>query len=1075
MNSLGVASIKCYTDFMSNSYISEMMLALQANILYLQKEGNDTLNVKNGELISEIAGEVYIYKFTLDFLQEISTDAEVEVRIKNDTASGRVISIEEKNIQIQTDKFLGTSIAEAKLVISSYYLLELLLKKLQGVINGEEKLTDLADKTFGLISPQISYDNSFEDSLLDNSELDAYKQKALSLIMGSEVSFIWGPPGTGKTQLIAKSIEALLKKGLSTLLISHTNVATDGALLRTVKNLEQKGNPDYLEGKILRIGHVQDEALKKFERIFPENALKIKMEPISKLIEELSRKILDTKTSIASSETILHNFKKLEAIKEQMLVLKRLIEEKKAEIILVEDTRSKRESELKDLEDKLLKFQNSNSLSRFFSGTNLQSLTKEKIALVTWIEESKLRLNSQKIDFTTLEEKLKVFVREETGLINMLNGKDIQAVKTSLEEGDLLIKNLQAQKNQLQKELDEIEVTVIKDAKVIATTLTKSYSDKLVLSRPYDCVILDEASMAPLPAVWYATGLALKKVVIVGDFFQLSPIAKHKILRDKSKSDEEYEREEQLVNAWLKEDIFDKVGISQAIHEGTKPEGLEQLKMQYRMHPDIAGVINHLIYGKFNSLFELESADVTMNKGDELLSHEPISGFHVGVYDTGLIGSIATMTDNGSYYNLYQALLCVELAKKAISSGYTNIGIISPFRSQTNLIQKIVMDEGIKEKVDADTVHRFQGGERQVIIFDITTPNPTKLTDDDKDGGDDEKLINVALSRAKEKCVIVADVEKIMVKHSATSTLIKFINYCRDKNYPIISTEQVLNKYETSEKSEEWLLKINNFDKTLNKFDNTELYDETDFYQKFLQDLFNSSQEVILESPFITSSRVGMLLPIFKVLLDRGVKIFIITRPPEEHRDRMQSEAKTEIERFENMGITVLPMRGKIHRKISVIDRNILWEGSLNILSQSVSHEMMHRFLGRETSIQILNFLKLDKNIGKMGENKLIRCEFCNKAGSWYWTDKSRFGGYWTFCLTGKHKIGKEPLSEDELKDKREELKKFRGMTKERMPDGTPICPIHNLAMIKRKGPWGTSLYGCTKFPACRITEKATN
>ena len=54
-----------------------------------------------------------------------------------------------------------------------------------------------------------------------------------------------------------------------------------------------------------------------------------------------------------------------------------------------------------------------------------------------------------------------------------------------------------------------------------------SYSNKKILSREYDCVILDEASMAPLPAIYSAASIAKKKVVLVGDFFQLPPIAKH--------------------------------------------------------------------------------------------------------------------------------------------------------------------------------------------------------------------------------------------------------------------------------------------------------------------------------------------------------------------------------------------------------------------------------------------------------------------------------------------------------------------------------------------------------------------
>lgn len=185
----------------------------------------------------------------------------------------------------------------------------------------------------------------------------------------------------------------------------------------------------------------------------------------------------------------------------------------------------------------------------------------------------------------------------------------------------------------------------------------------------------------------------------------------------------------------------------------------------------------------------------------------------------------------------------------------------------------------------------------------------------------------------------------------------------------------------------------------------------------------------------------------------------------------MKYYAEAEIRNFEEMGIIVLPFIGHVHSKVAIIDRNILWEGSLNILSQRDSHEIMRRFVGDETAQQMMTFLKLDKNIGKLEENKLQRCEYCKEPGAWYWKDKSIYGGYWTFCLVGRHKPGAAPKSKEEAIAIKKQVRKLRKAKKEMTSESVPICPEHDLPMIQRKGPYG-QFWGCPRYPACKITHK---
>ncbi len=147
----------------------------------------------------------------------------------------------------------------------------------------------------------------------------------------------------------------------------------------------------------------------------------------------------------------------------------------------------------------------------------------------------------------------------------------------------------------------------------------------------------------------------------------------------------------------------------------------------------------------------------------------------------------------------------------------------------------------------------------------------------------------------------------------------------------------------------------------LNNLLESRLFDETSFYKSFIKDLLNAKQEVIIESPYITSTRIKVLYPIFRQLLAQDIKIHIVTRDPIEHDEIIKYQATNEILECTEMGINVVLLRGNHHRKLAIIDRSILWEGSLNILSYNNSREIMRRIEGKQCAIQMFQFMKLDR------------------------------------------------------------------------------------------------------------------
>lgn len=129
----------------------------------------------------------------------------------------------------------------------------------------------------------------------------------------------------------------------------------------------------------------------------------------------------------------------------------------------------------------------------------------------------------------------------------------------------------------------------------------------------------------------------------------------------------------------------------------------------------------------------------------------------------------------------------------------------------------------------------------------------------------------------------------------------------------------------------------------------------------FLRDLEKCTEELIIESPYITTERMRTFDRLFEKLLKKGVKIYIMTRDPREHEEFMEQQSEDAINWCEVMGIQVLLCLGNHHRKLAIIDRKVLWEGSLNILSQTHSREIMRRIENKELTMEMFNFLKLSK------------------------------------------------------------------------------------------------------------------
>lgn len=140
----------------------------------------------------------------------------------------------------------------------------------------------------------------------------------------------------------------------------------------------------------------------------------------------------------------------------------------------------------------------------------------------------------------------------------------------------------------------------------------------------------------------------------------------------------------------------------------------------------------------------------------------------------------------------------------------------------------------------------------------------------------------------------------------------------------------------------------------------SKLYDEKTFYPAFIKDLNNCGSELIIECPFITKRRLQHLLPTLRLLKDRKVRIIINTKDPHELDEEHREEAYRTVASLQHKGIQVIYTHGH-HRKLAIIDRSILYEGSLNILSQNRSTELMRRTVSIQLAWHMTRFIGIDK------------------------------------------------------------------------------------------------------------------
>ena len=909
-----------------------------------RSRGGNIVKIFNGRFLREISG-LSIYLFNLENFLTALEDSPAEIEIGGHRCSAQVLLTQGLEVEIGTERFFGNFIAEAVLYTNSWYLLELLKKKLDEAHSGLNKADfGLSEELFvgSLSGSGTSAQGRIDYSLGEEPPNDAQKQ-AIEASYSSRLSIIWGPPGTGKTKTVAKAVEAHLNSGSSVLLVSHANNAVDEALEDIADHL--RGSPFYQEGRLVRLGKPQEEHLRILESKY-ELVLLDKI--AGKLGETLSREkqalevekaqIDDTISSFCNVARILEKVRTLSSELDGMMVslsqTSGKLEQIRTRLSQVEETQENNRR-------RLAKAQSAGTMRRFLTGIQPDKIQHE-------IDETGIRRDSI---IRTLEASITL----RSTLEGSRKAKENELAETRT-QADVLLKEMGISQGELEerrnkyevrkdtvlsriaeinKALEERQNKVLSEARLVATTLTKTFAAKQFPARKFDVLVLDEASMAPLPHLYWALGRCCKSVTIVGDFLQLPPICIS---------------EKPMAQRWLGRSIFDVLGIL-AIKEAQNDERVTLLDTQYRMVPAISEISNRFIYqGVLKDHSSTQRGDL-----DDGVSSSPLV-----LIDTTNMNGWCSQISTGGRFNLYHALVCTTLARKIIErTPDSRIGIVTPYTHQARLINKIAKDWQMTERLRISTIHRFQGGEQQIVIFDTTEgigPKTAPMLDDRRRDSDALRVLNVAVTRAKDKLYLVGNTKRLLGDLPHESLLSRIIIHFQQKA-ECLGSDSLVDSYFTTDFAK-WADALLTTTSVVSEPISGELYTERNFWAQFLQDIKRVKQRLIILSPFVSIRRSGMFMDYFKATMERGVEIRVYTRPVNQQVSEMASQSGTVVGQFRSIGVKVIERRN-MHQKVAIIDNDVAWEGSLNILSHRDSGEQMRRFTGQSTIEEIGRNLEL--------------------------------------------------------------------------------------------------------------------
>jgi len=645
----------------------------------------------------------------------------------------RIVGFSSDGLALAFEGEVPETIAVAHLTFDSVRLLQALDKRLQAITQQPDAFgTTLALKAF---DPNATPTVTSMANLSQTGTLNPEQAQAYVTAFERDLLFVLGPPGTGKTAFITAMSRTLLAQNERTLICSPTNTAIDNILEHLLSQ-----SPDLATDQVIRIGTPSPDSSDQCQMANLETVALTHTLPLEERARSIRRQLQELDRDRPYLDHLAEAAAQLEIHSRELQLLRERHHRLHADEQRLRGLINDRAITIQELESELKDIHAIPAFRRLFEQGNKTRIINDLTffrGCQTADETTLLSLQSQvlhsQVRIDTLRRVIEQF-RQDRGLPDdQWSPEELVSLHQTMHA---IRQELHATLDELEHEMAQIEQAIVRRSKIVATTLTRTYTSRLLEDQRFDTVIIDEASMALAPALFCTLALATSRLVIVGDFLQLAPIASAKTPATKQ---------------WLARSIYDIAEITSGTDARVAP-----LCMQYRMHPDIANVSRRL-YARAGLAYV--SAPSAATDRSQIAEAAPAPGHSLMFCNTEPAHPVTMRDAKGSPFNLYHALLAVRLAQQALSTpGHSpTISIISPYRAQVNLIERLLRLEELDELVRVGTIHRFQGRESDVVIFDtVTTENATRsMLGWAYEDSAPHKLINVALTRAKGKLVVI--------------------------------------------------------------------------------------------------------------------------------------------------------------------------------------------------------------------------------------------------------------------------------------------------------------------------------
>jgi hypothetical protein len=512
---------------------------------------------------------------------------------------------------------------------------------LEKVRGGEAQFNRQAgDRVLGL-SPVRTADAEPNTAVIQgDGRLNDDQMLAVRRSLGSDTTYVWGPPGTGKTMTLARIVEAHYRTGRSVLLVSNTNIAVDTALERVAERL--KSEPEFHQGLVIRQGPVVKAELR--QRFGPQVILE---EIVARLGEALRYGRIISREA-APRDRRARAPRRIEGLDQQACSPRSHRGEKDLRPPLNIALKTREAQQHAPAPRSFATIWSARSWALCAFPVSIRSASDARSRLPTagpWLTRTQPGPSLATFPRTRpgLERSATRSTASPTRPGPILQGRRSRRVLHPF--APVSDRSASALSPSTASSLRS--TGMLTDCRILATTVYRTYLGKST-SRQFDVVVIDEASMLMAPLVYYAAGLATQSVTVAGDFRQLPPI----VMSD-----------EPLAREWLKRDVFEKAGIPERLQRGEPTPHLVPLGTQYRMREPICEIINILFYAD-----RPLRSDPCVSRGGGTF---PFGTSPLLYVDTSLFHPwTALRVGSYSRYNLFHALLVRNIILHLAETGF---------------------------------------------------------------------------------------------------------------------------------------------------------------------------------------------------------------------------------------------------------------------------------------------------------------------------------------------------------------------------------------------------------------------